>query len=703
MTKLRLIIIVLALQAILFAGIGSYLFYSSYRDSILQKAEQQVLTNALMIKRNLSSFLSQYIRPVRTLSRLDELQKALFRKSPQAIYEANRILDTFQSSLDVDVCYLMDRTGKTIASSNRGAPDSFQGQNFSFRPYFQKAIDNKPFTYLALGTTSHKRGAYYSHPVYHPRDPTPIGVAVIKASIEFIESELLNTSEQVFVVTDPNGVIFITNNNDWLYRTTRKLSPKTRESLSESKQFGKGPWTWTGLTFEGQEAIGKTGNEYFCLRQDIEQFPGWQLVFMQDKNTITQLLHTPLMSASGFFILIFCCLIAVSVFLLYHRASLELKKRTLIEEELRKNEEKYRSIYHNTPAMLHSIDADYKLISVSDYWLEATGYQRGEVIGRKLTDFFTPESKELAETTVLPFFFNIGKNQDIPYQLVKKDGKIMDISLSCIGILDEQDRIARTLAISVDVTDRNQAQKELKEAKEALSMYSKDLEKIVRERTRELKKLSADIISSQEKERAAISRELHDELGQMLTALRMDTVWLENRLRLEHPEAAQRAAVMGRHIDKTIDDVRSLSFQLRPGILDDLGLFEALESLVRYFEKRSNMSFVFEHDADCALDGTESTTLYRIVQEGLTNAVRHSEASQVDIRLFTENGRLCLELTDNGRGFSSNARQSSGFGISGMQERAGLIGGELRIVSENGCGTSIFCSIPLASASIAYE
>ncbi|MFW6054551.1 MAG: PAS domain S-box protein [Thermodesulfobacteriota bacterium] len=821
MSKLRLIIIVLALQAILFAGIGSYLFYSTYRDSIVQKARQNVLTNALMVKRNLSSFLSQYIKPVRTLSRLDELRKALSQNSPQTVYEANAILDTFQSSLDVDVCYLMDTAGKTIASSNRRNPDSFVGQNFSFRPYFQKAINNQPFTYLALGTTSHKRGAYYSHPVYAPDGSGPVGVAVIKASIEFIESELFNASEQVFVVTDPNGVIFITNKNDWLYQTTRKLSPQTRAELKASKQFGSGPWTWTGLTFEDQEAVGKQGRGYFSLRQDIELFPGWQLIFLQDKDKITRLLHTPLFSASGFFILVFSCLIAVSVFLLYHRASRELKKRTQIEEELRKNEEKYRSIYHNTPAMLHSIDADYKLISVSDYWLEATGYQREEVIGRKLTAFFTPESRELAEKTILPSFFKVGKNKDIPYQLVKKDGRIMDISLSCIGIPDDQKRITRTLAISVDVTDRNRAQKELKEAKEALSRYSKDLERIVRERTREitgiltytpaiiyiknekgeyqlinprfekifnisndqilgktdldrlprrvalqlrrndlqvlknkeesqftewieqddglhtylsvkfplyddegsirgicgistditelqrtqdkLKKLSKDIISSQEKERAAISRELHDELGQMLTALRMDSVWLENRLRGSYPEAAERAAVMGKHIDKTIDDVRNISFQLRPGILDDLGLVEALESLVRYFEKRSDMSFVFEHKVCCELESTETTALYRIVQEGLTNAVRHSEASQVEIRLFTENGSLCLELIDNGLGFPRAAEPSSGFGISGMQERAGLIGGDLRITSNSGSGTSIFCSIPLTKATRGYE
>ncbi len=695
MKKLRLIIIILALQAVLFAAIGAFLLFSSYQGAAIQKAEQQVLTKALMVKRNLNSFLTQHIKPVRTLSRMEELSRALHRPDTRTLEQANAILDIFQASLDVDVCYLMDRNGRTIATSNRRDPDSFLHQNFAFRPYFQEALHRQPMTYLALGTTSHKRGVYSSHPVYGPEESPPLGVAVIKASIEYIESELLNASEQVFLVTDPNGVIFITNKQEWLYRTTKPLTQATRRKLRDSKQFGPGPWQWTGLQFNGQNVRGPDDSVYASYTRDIESFPGWKLTFLHNTNRISGLFQAPLFRISSVFILVFCCLIALSVYLLYRRAGQELNTRTRIEAELRKSEDNYRSIYHNTPAMLHSIDADYTLISVSDYWLEATGYERDEVIGKKLTDFFSPESKELAEQTFLPSFFKTGKNQNIPYQLLKKNGTIMDISLSCIGIQDEQGRIVRSLAISVDVTDHNRAQQELKEAKEALSAYSKNLEQIVRERTRELKKLSSDIISSQEKERAAISRELHDELGQMLTALRMDSVWLEKQLRAGFPEAAERAAVLGQNIDKTLDDVRTMSFQLRPGVLDDLGLVDALESLALYYEKRVDMSFVFEHDDLYHLEATASTAVYRIVQEALTNAVRHSRASQVEIRLFAENSTLCVEVTDDGQGFIPQKTRPSGFGITGMQERADLIRGKLSIDSAPNQGTRIFCTLPL--------
>ena len=118
------------------------------------------------------------------------LGEALLDSAPDALKNANRMLDHFKSTLDVDVCYLMDARGMTISSSNRNDPDSFVGKNFIFRPYFQKAIRGNSATYLALGTTSGKRGAYHSYPVYGSNLGQPIGIVVIKVSIEEIERAL---------------------------------------------------------------------------------------------------------------------------------------------------------------------------------------------------------------------------------------------------------------------------------------------------------------------------------------------------------------------------------------------------------------------------------------------------------------------------------------------------------------------------------
>ena len=155
--KLRLILIVLSLLAFLSASTGGYLYYSSLREDAFKEAERQADTRVKMIKKNLSSYLSENRKPVRALAGMKELRQALARTGDGSLAKANTILDHFKGTLEVDVCYLMDDKGNTIASSNRNDADSFVGNNFNFRPYFQQAVKGTPSTYLALGTTSGKR------------------------------------------------------------------------------------------------------------------------------------------------------------------------------------------------------------------------------------------------------------------------------------------------------------------------------------------------------------------------------------------------------------------------------------------------------------------------------------------------------------------------------------------------------------------
>ncbi|HSQ85747.1 MAG TPA: transcriptional regulator, partial [Desulfobacterales bacterium] len=199
--KLRLILLVLSLLAFLSASSGGYLYYSSLKESARKESERKTARRAEMIRKNLSSFLSENIKPVKTMAGMQEFRNSLIWHDASSFDKTNAMLDHFKATLDVDVCYLMDSGGNTIASSNRMDPDSFVGKNFTFRPYFQQAVKGIPSTYLALGTTSGKRGAYYSHPVYVEGRKSPIGVVVIKASIELIEKELTSIPGEVVLVT----------------------------------------------------------------------------------------------------------------------------------------------------------------------------------------------------------------------------------------------------------------------------------------------------------------------------------------------------------------------------------------------------------------------------------------------------------------------------------------------------------------------
>ena len=813
--RLRSIILILALLAFMSAATGGFVYYSSLKEAAFKEANQQMAARLTMLGKNLSGYLSENIKPVSALAGMDALLEMLVRPSAKAQADANAVLDLFKQSLEVDVCYLINHEGTTVASSNRDAPDSFIGKNYAFRPYFYQAIHRAPSTYLALGTTSKKRGVYYSYPIFEKGEDIPIGLAVIKASIERIENKLSLSNDEILLVTDPNGIIFISNRDDWLYRSLAQLTPGQKSRILKSRQFGEGPWAWVGLNFSHDRyATDRSGNQYLMHQTTIAYYPGWKVFHLHSLSAIARKISESLIRITTPIVLTLCILIGMIVFFLYRKASREIMQRQAAERALRTSEERYRSIYHNAPAMLHSINSEGRLISVSDNWIRAMGYRRQEVIDRKLARFLSEESARFLEETVMPEFFRTGFISDIRYRYVKKNGEMIDALVSAIGERDENGRVHRSLAVSIDITERLHAEEELKQAKEALSRYSRDLERLVRKRTREitgilkyspsvicikdeqlryvlvnsrfeaifgveneemccrtdydilpeaiadqsrrndlkvlssnspfqfeeavpqedgihtylavkfpmydeagspsgvctistdvtalkkiqdqLRRLSAGVMENQEKERSAIARELHDELGQVLTALRMDSVWILDRYQGTDPKAAQRAQTMRDLIDETLESVRSLALRLRPGVLDNLGLVDALEWYAAEFERRTEIACIFEHNGVPLTNDTLATATYRISQEALTNVARHAGASQVKIDLHTTDGRLILTIADNGTGFNAALlSESEGLGVAGMRERAGLVGGVLDVESQPGSGTRIRFDVPL--------
>jgi C4-dicarboxylate-specific signal transduction histidine kinase len=258
-----------------FASTGGYFYYTSFKEAAFREAESETIIRLERIDKNLSTLLSEYNKPVRILAGMQELQQLLSSRSPASLSSANRVLDHFAGTLQADVCYLMDNKGNTVASSNRNDPDSFVGQNFSFRPYFQMAIRGQAASYLALGTTSGKRGVYFSYPIYGYGKESPDGIVVIKGSIEMIEREIGFTGDEIVMVTDPNGVIFISNRPDWLYHTAWQITRETAAQIEASRQFGAGPWDWIGLKVtEQNHVVDRSGTKYLLHRIEMDNYPG---------------------------------------------------------------------------------------------------------------------------------------------------------------------------------------------------------------------------------------------------------------------------------------------------------------------------------------------------------------------------------------------------------------------------------------------
>ena len=207
----------------------------------------------------------------------------------------------------------------------------------------------------------------------------------------------------------------------------------------------------------------------------------------------------------------------------------------------------------------------------------------------------------------------------------------------------------------------------------------------------DLRALSARLEQVREEERTRVAREIHDELGQALTSIKIDVASLIRDLPEDRHQLVDRAASILRLADQTIQSVRELATELRPSILDDLGLVAAVEWAAKDFQARTGIRCRLNvGDANIEIDPERATALFRILQETFTNIARHARATEVEVRLARDAGWLLLEVHDNGVGFDSEQRRPDrSLGLLGMRERALLAGGELTLQSAPGQGTTV--------------
>jgi signal transduction histidine kinase len=235
----------------------------------------------------------------------------------------------------------------------------------------------------------------------------------------------------------------------------------------------------------------------------------------------------------------------------------------------------------------------------------------------------------------------------------------------------------------------------LREAKDRLER--KKAEERLRKSLEQLRALSVYLQYVREDERIRISRQVHDELGQALTGLKMDLYWLSNRLPKDQKPVLDKTKTMASHIDSTIQTVRRIATELRPGVLDDLGLVAAIEWQAQEFQQRTNIECTVNSElSDSVLDEDLNTAFFRIFQETLTNVIRHAQATKVEVSLEKASGNLVMEVRDNGRGITeAEINNIQSIGLLGMRERAALLGGEVVFTGAPGKGTTVRVQIPL--------
>ncbi|HXJ72068.1 MAG TPA: response regulator, partial [Candidatus Dormibacteraeota bacterium] len=271
-------------------------------------------------------------------------------------------------------------------------------------------------------------------------------------------------------------------------------------------------------------------------------------------------------------------------------------------------------------------------------------------------------------------------------ELKARDGSTLPIEFTTAPIRNDAGTITGQVLIFRDITDRRRAEAELTQSRE------------------NLRSLAAHMETLRENERTRIAREVHDELGQMITGLRMDLAWIQKRLAAISDEPLRepllgKARSMSTLLEQLVKAVRKIASELRPAVLD-LGLCAAMDWQARDWQQRTGiMCELVTPSAAVLLPEGLGTALFRIFQETLTNAARHAQATRVQVRLSLADGWVTLEIRDNGLGITAEQqRQTKSFGLLGMKERANILGGSCTVRGVPGQGTTVEVKLPLPAA-----
>ena len=389
------------------------------------------------------------------------------------------------------------------------------------------------------------------------------------------------------------------------------------------------------------------------------------------------------------------------------------------EDALRESEQRFRLLIQGIQEYaIFQLDPQGRVVSWNAGAERLKGYRAEEIIGKHFSVFYpredlirgTPEQnlEEAAQR---------GQSVREGWRL-RKDGSLFWGNVVITALRDLKGNLLGFAKLTRDVTERREREETLTKAKELLELrveqraavltrVNEELRVEIAERERaeeqfkasldQLRALAARLQSVREEERTSIAREIHDELGQACTAIKMDLALIGRKTTKRQTHLRAKVDSASRLVDDMIVTLRRIASELRPRTLDDLGLTAALESQAQEFEARTGIHCrVALPEEPLTLDDERSTAIFRIFQESLTNVARHAHATRVEARLERKADQLIFQVRDNGRGFDpAEAKARKSLGLVGMQERALMLNGELQVEGVPGAGTTMILRIPL--------
>lgn len=587
-------------------------------------------------------------------------QKLELHSGPVQWLLSNRVAGLPQ----VKSLFVVNRNGLGVNSSR---PDFLRNLNMSERPFFNHYVNgasDELFVSLPEKARVDGQWTFYVSTRLLDSEGEFRGVLVAAINIDYFESLYASISLDFvdkIILLDNEGMLLAGKPHAEGNFGQSGIDPAALRDIRNNRD-----WT-TVITMEGD-----TGKQFIAYRQ-ISKYPLMVGAAVNEQDALTPWRRIAQPIITG-----------VALVILFVLASTFFAVRTLLrqehlESELKDSDEQLRHMVQSVRDAIVTVDADQRVVLFNHAAERMFGIPGTDVIGRQIDEWLArcghpPEGNELQRylqegvhsssgLALLGIIELRGTSQNFPVEL----------SLSTTTV---HGRILTT-AIFRDLAERQRAENELLAS------------------NRQLKELSASLQNVREQERARISREMHDELGQLLTGMRMEVSWLGGKLSPEQKILAGKIDSIKGMIDQTIVSVRRISSELRPLVLDDLGFSAAAGWYVDQFSARTGLRTTLDLPTDNPrLDDASATAMFRVLQESLTNVARHAGATRVDIGLTMRDGEWVLSIRDDGTGIATDAVGREGIGLIGMRERIQMLGGRFSVLSPPGGGTEVEAIVP---------
>lgn len=688
--KVSLIVAAILLVVIAIGGVvGTKYLREHERSKVLTEAQADVSTLTATILEELETPADV----IRVLAGNPWVPAALVTGSEEDIERVNFLLDRYKKEFGVSVCYLMDITGTTIASSNRNTKTSFVGKNYSFRPYFKKAIDGKQGAYFALGVTSFKRGYYSSFPV---RDGTGriVGVAVIKKELDEAEEVFRNYKNSFFV--SPEGVIFLSGDPAVLFRSLWFLSERTREQLLKSRQFGDGPFkTIFPEKISTGEEINFAKKRYMVAAREVIR--GWKVVALRPAGSI-------------FFFMLFGGLLTAFLVLLVFFFATYIKLTDLSLTRLLENDKKLSQIVAGNAVPAFVINKEHIITHWNNACEEITCLPASKMVGTKdsWVPFYAEKRPVMADLIVdnipkekMPSYY---RNVYFKFSSLIEGACENEVYFSQLDkwlfgtaapLRDIKGEIIGAIETLQDITERKQMENELKEAILKL---------------KELDRLKSMFIAS-------MSHELRTPLNSIIGFTGIILQGISGEITKEQRKQLTMVKTSAAHLLDLINDVIDVS-KIEAGkvelTIEEFDLSALTQDVKKSFETTADeqgLKITLEAPEKLIVKSDERKAK-QVIINFVSNAIKFTDKGRIEIKLAKRNESAEVSAADTGIGIKkedigklfqafgriateNRLTEGSGLGLYLSKKIADLLGGDINAESEFGRGSVFTFTLPL--------